>query len=172
VCYVYQNRYITPHEDIENELLYMRLFDFDPVRVKKEICDRKYSPKAPVLSSSPKARRHIAFARRISGTFSRGSGDGPDVSSDDGDRDGIVLVTKETVIPKDSLLRDGLRTGGKLPYIYVDKETDAEVALIDGERIVAVAVSTLAAGVDMRSSQSDVEEWSDAPMTSLEVMEF
>jgi len=140
VCYVYQNRYITPHEDLENERLYMRLFDFDPLRLKKEICDRKYSPDPWVSSTSPKTRRHIMLARRISGSFSRGSGDKPDSNIYDGDRDGIVLVTKETVIPKDAVLRDGLRTGGKLPYMYVDKETDAEVALIDGERIVAVAV--------------------------------
>jgi len=50
------------------------------------------------------------------------------------------MVTAETVIKKNLLLPQGAKTGEKLPYMYVDQETEANVALIDAERIVGVSV--------------------------------
>ncbi len=123
VCYVYQNRYIIPRTDDEDDHTYLRLYDFDPLRVRKEKCDR--ANKTEPISPPPK--------RRSSST--------PTSPPLDGDRHGVHLVTVETVLPGDHLLVGEVRTGRDLPYMYVEKVSTADVALLDGERVVAVEVS-------------------------------
>lgn len=126
VCYVYQNRYITTFDDEVSDTRYFRLYDFDSLRVRKELCDRRNSPG----TATPRKRR-LSLLRRASST-------GAEIF--EGERDGIVMVTAETVITKNLLLPQGAKTGEKLPYMYVDQETEANVALIDAERIVGVSV--------------------------------
>ena len=128
VCYVYQNRYISPQLDEDEEPSRLRLYDFDPLRVRKEICDRTYTdPPSPI--TSPRRR------------LFRNSSTNPHGPALDGERDGIYLVTAETVLPPQNALTSEVRTGGKLPYTYVERSSKADVALIDGERIIGVEVS-------------------------------
>ena len=129
VCYVYQNRYITAFDNEASDTRYFRLYDFDPLRVRKELYDRKNSP----TTATPRKRR-LSLLRRASSTGAE---------SVEGDRDGIVVVTTETVIKRNLLLPQGVKTGEKLPYMYVDQETEANVALIDAERIVGVSVCVI-----------------------------
>jgi hypothetical protein len=127
VCYVYQNRYITPLElDGQNVI---RLYDFDPLRVRQERLSRIHLAGEP--SSSPPAKR-ISLLRRRSAS-----------NPLDGERGGIHLVTAETVLRADDPLMEESRTGRDLPYTYVDLESEASVTLIDGERVVTVEVSGL-----------------------------
>jgi hypothetical protein len=92
VCYVYQNRYITRYG--RN----LRLYDFDPLRVRKEISEGMIG------------------------------------------EDGIVLVAEESTTSGPALV-DPITTGRNLPYTYVEKSSQGtSVALIDGERVVAIQV--------------------------------
>ena len=128
VCYVYQNRYIAPRTD-DDQRSWLRLYDFDPLRVRKEKCDRLNQPE----SDSPPSAKRRSILRRSSSTASS--------HPIDGDRDGITLVTAETVLPALSPLMEEIRTGKHLAYMYVEKPTSAHVALLDGERIGALKVS-------------------------------
>ena len=123
---MYQNRYIIPYCADNRD--YLRLFDFDPLRVRKEKCDRANSNKQPV---SPTDRRRSL--RHLSSTI-------PETYPLDGDIDGINLVTRETVLRGDGPLLGEMRTGSHLPYLFVDKFTSADCALLDADRIVTVQV--------------------------------
>lgn len=128
VCYVYQNRYVTPYARVVGTLemsdsdegeeaeadeiieLSLQVFDFDPRRVRKERLDR---------------------ARRLP----------PGIASRDerleGDVDGINLVLAPTRIePVPCLTDEPIVTGENLPYIMVERETDSTNPLIDGQRIL------------------------------------
>lgn len=107
------------------------MYDFDPLRVRREICDRTHAD-LDTASSSPKAKRRLSLPRRFSGV------EEPKI---DGTRDKTVLVTLPCEIKKNKLLPEGLKTGEKLPYMYAERACRGDVALIDGERIVAVGVS-------------------------------
>ncbi|ORY34688.1 hypothetical protein BCR39DRAFT_462572 [Naematelia encephala] len=107
VCYVYQYRYATIRRQTEGGAAKLRVYDFDPLRVRKEISDRRNAPPPP----------------------------------HDGDRDGIHLVTAETDLRAVRPLCDRIKTGGKMPYMFVEKTTTADVVLVDGERIIGVEVS-------------------------------
>ncbi|EIW71369.1 hypothetical protein TREMEDRAFT_27933 [Tremella mesenterica DSM 1558] len=106
VCYVYGNRFIYPSLHSNRTSYSLTLFDFDPLRTRKEIYDRRNDP-----------------TRRA-----------------DGEEDGIVLVTAETVLEGKSPLTGQVKTGGMLPYTTVSRPTPADVALIDSERIVTIKV--------------------------------
>lgn len=127
MCYVYQNRYIIPRTDAEDHT-FLRLYDFDPLRVRKEKCDRANNTE-PIATPYPK-RRSI-LQRSISSTATYPL---------DGDRHGLTLVTAETVLPGAHPLVGEVRTGRDLPYMFVERATMANVALLDGERVVAVEV--------------------------------
>jgi len=114
VCYVYHNRWINLYttSELRSQL---RLYDFDPLRVRKEQYDRAANP--------------LTRKRSLSRIRSRG------------DEDGVILVMEETVLERELPLLDEVRTGRELPYLMVKRATNADVALIDGERIVEVNVS-------------------------------
>ena len=101
----------------------MQLYDFDPLRVRKEYCDR---------------RNQAAIQSRFRGSLDE------DAHPYDGDRDGIELVTSETVIERCEPLTGAIITGSKLPYMMVTRPNNADVLLIDGERIISVQVSNRA----------------------------
>jgi hypothetical protein len=109
----------------------IRLYDFDPLRVRREKLSRIHTSggSAPDPSSSPPAKRTSLFRKQQ-----------PEAKSVDGVRNGIHLVTDETVLAKDQPLTEETRTGRDLPYTYVQFMSTAEVTLIDGDRIVAVEV--------------------------------
>jgi hypothetical protein len=178
VCYVYQNRYVTTrleYDDEEDEeddeesdlpIGYIRLYDFDPLRVRKEICDRKYDiiplvdPTIPLGPNTPTTAntgstspQRQSYTRRMSNLFRRpasidGDKTGDQATPDNpllqplsGDRNGIVLVTEETHLADELPLMSQIFTGSKLPYLYAERETIADTVLIDGERIIGVLVS-------------------------------
>jgi hypothetical protein len=130
--------------DFDLELQYLRLYDFDPIRLRKEICDRKYG-NLPVGSAEDDITSKSSTASPTGSTTPakrrRGGSSGDEDVKVDGDRDGIVLVTEETVVPSNTLLPQGLRTGSKMPYMYVEKRTSGSNSLIDAERVVIVHVS-------------------------------
>lgn len=134
VCYVYQNRYVIPRTDAEDRT-YLRLYDFDPLRVRKEKCDRANDtePIPPPVKS-----RTRSLLRRASSSLP--------AHPLDCDRHGVHLVTAETVLPGDRPLLGEIRTGKDLPYLYVERECPADTALLDGERVVAVEVSWMELG--------------------------
>lgn len=178
VCYVYQNRYVTTRleyddddedeDDEESDLPmgYIRLYDFDPLRVRKEICDRKYDiiplvdPTIPLDPNTPNTAntgstspQRQSYTRRMSNLFRRpasidGDKTGDQATPDNpllqplsGDRNGIFLVTEETHLADELPLMSQIFTGSKLPYLYAERETIADTVLIDGERIIGVLVS-------------------------------
>lgn len=101
----------------------LRLYDFDPLRVRKEISDRRNAiPKRAIIGSSQPP--------------------GQSLYEDEGeDVDGINLVRSETVLPNRHPLLEEMRTGRELPYMYVERPSEIEVVLIDGERVIAIGVS-------------------------------
>ena len=159
---------------MEREEQYIRLYDFDPLRVRKEACDRKYN-NPPVgfsdssaidpldakmsedetrgspgggqgpsgVEGSTTRSRGPSIGRRLSDLRQRMSFSKPKDTPKktvDGDRDGIVLVTESEYITPNILLPEGMETGRELPYVYVERRTRGDNALIDGERIVIVHV--------------------------------
>ncbi|GFZ49682.1 hypothetical protein JCM24511_07084 [Saitozyma sp. JCM 24511] len=128
VCYVYQNRYVTPLQLPDGRSV-IRLYDFDPLRVRREKLSRIHASgeSVPDPSSSPPAKRTSLFRKQQ-----------PEANPIDGERNGVHLVTDETVLAKDQPLTEETRTGRDLSYTYVEIESEAEVTLIDGDRIVAV----------------------------------
>lgn len=185
VCYVYQNRVIIPWErpdlfDPENEAVVwaefgsdapaMRLFDFDPLRVRKEVKDRTYSlpptklvdpdeeaeqdlfdldfrpHKRPAHGRSDALIRHVLEeVGVIGGRGDRQTRAGDSASrpkSIEGERHGVTLVTSETVLERRIPLAQEVRTGSKFPYMFVEKKSAADVAILDGDRIAVLHVST------------------------------
>lgn len=111
VCYVYQNRFVTPMEVNGRKII--RLYDFDPLRVRKACLARDRAAEAKESGQpSHKPKR----------------------------KDKPRLVTEQTAIGPVCPLQATTKTGADLPYTYVDIRTDAYTALIDSERIVAMEV--------------------------------
>jgi hypothetical protein len=148
VCYVYQDRYVTTRHDIQDHRTHLRLYDFNPLRVRKEITDRRNalpssnkpttrSHDTTTSTSPPPPKRRSLLSRFRSDSSTRPS------NPIEGSRDGIVLITEETVISlgNRSPLINEVRTGGKFPYMFVERvSNETDVALIDAERIVAIQV--------------------------------
>ncbi|KAL7425252.1 hypothetical protein Q5752_000940 [Cryptotrichosporon argae] len=128
VCFVYHHHWVNIRVTRDGDA-FMQLYDFDPLRVRKERHDRRVR------------------AARADDTW-----DGPETLN------GVRLVTDPHTVPAsagatgtapgpgpvpdpdalDTLLAHDTTTGARLPYLLVERRTDADVALIDGERIVAV----------------------------------
>lgn len=121
------------------------LYDFDPLRVRKEQLDRLHklppSPTTTSSSDSPPTKRRTLLPRLRSSSSSTSPTQSRGTLSVDGDIDGVTLVTAETVLPGYIPLMGEIRTGRDFPYMLVKRATTADVALIDGERIVEVGVS-------------------------------
>ena len=110
-------------DDTESEERELWLFDFDPLRVRKEITDRQ-NETAPYKASR---RGERGFLRRL--LFD---------AFEDGSIDGIKLVTQEDHFPPDEQLETEIKVGSKLPYMLTAVPFGAEIPLIDGERIVGL----------------------------------
>ena len=130
VCYVYQNRYIYPMEN-ENGDTSLKIYDFDPLRVRKEKCDRANEIQ-PTSPSPPPQRR----------TFFRPSPKHNPSFPLDGDHHGLILITAETVLSANGSIRGHeTRTGKDLPYMFVERDSEAGIPLLDGERVILAKAS-------------------------------
>lgn len=129
VCYVYQYRFVTIEErPVANGTKvrpFLVLYDFDPMRVRKERLDRIHRLPANVDRSSPEIDRLV-----------------------EGDVDGIDLVLSEKKHEKGLRLENDLTMGSQLPYVRVSRRITAYdpnckyTALIDSERILIFKVSS------------------------------
>lgn len=63
------------------------------------------------------------------------------ISALDGGEDGVTLIVSESIIKRELPLAAEVRTGREFPYTFVEKVGQAEVLLLDDERLVAVYVS-------------------------------
>ncbi|ORX37649.1 hypothetical protein BD324DRAFT_579245 [Kockovaella imperatae] len=119
VCNVFHNRYVQIIRTAQDRL-FMRLYDFDPLRVLKEI--RKRGAAFPHEDQdqdgwSPSGLRSI-------------EDDGVFLEVREGYLDGEVTYGLHDV--------DALTFGSKLPFLYVDRPLRGEIAIMDGERIVTM----------------------------------
>lgn len=97
------------------------LYDFDPMRVRKERFARMHRLPASI-SRDDEAAVNAAV---------------------EGDVDGVDLVLSDTVLPVAGRIQDQVSTGTFLPYIKVSRPLkgtggSSPVALIDSERILVV----------------------------------
>ncbi|KAK4688537.1 DNA cross-link repair 1A protein, partial [Tremellales sp. Uapishka_1] len=138
VCYVYQNRYVAVRTD-DMGTSHLQLYDFDPLRVRKEIVERSNLPQPPKKKSLLKRMTSRDRSDHESGFTSwlrpLQTSTAPSV---EGDHMGVKLVTAETVLSNRRPLKSVVVTGRDLPYLLVEKQTVADVVVIDGERIVAI----------------------------------
>ncbi|WWD20355.1 hypothetical protein CI109_104831 [Kwoniella shandongensis] len=152
VCYVYQDRYIAPQYKDPFDPATLRLYDFNLLRVRKELYDRRdinfeaepSDTEEPTIRDegilSDPLQRLLSATNLLSPSSNKNKTPTPRAPEHkyDGDRDGIVLVTEETVLPKLVPLDQEIRTGRDMPYLYVDKplEDDVDAVVLDGERVV------------------------------------
>ncbi|WVQ78982.1 hypothetical protein IAT38_001074 [Cryptococcus sp. DSM 104549] len=153
VCYVYQDRYVSqiPPPNPRAFSPGIRLFDFDPLRIRQEINDRAQvgwkksdppgSPLAALLfPKPPRPQSESGSAGEYAGV-----------------KDGVHLVVGESTLEKKLPLARAVVTGSELPYMVVDRYFDVEVdaVVIDGERVVAFS-----------------EEEDDEGVSVMQVLEF
>ncbi|OCF35179.1 hypothetical protein I316_03221 [Kwoniella heveanensis BCC8398] len=145
VCYIYQNRYVVPYYDEATQESTVRLYDFDPLRIRRELFDRRQNN---FFAAAP--RSHSSIVRRLIFGLSMPPDD-QRKGKHDGDRDGIHLVTEETVLKSKIPLAQEVRSGREMPFVYVEKTYTDEIdtVVMDGERIV------------LFKSESDVQEVMD-----------
>ncbi|KAK8849728.1 hypothetical protein IAR55_005063 [Kwoniella newhampshirensis] len=158
VCYVYQDRYVTPQWEDTFDPVKLRLYDFNPLRVRKELYERRqdgFVPRAkrpsanasaddgpvdPNSAPSSPIRQLLSAANLFSSSTKTDTPTSPvdPEHKHDGDRDGLVLITEESVLAKKIPLDQEIRTGRDMPFIYVDKRMEGEVdtVVMDGERVV------------------------------------
>lgn len=168
VCYVYQDRYVTStssRRDSDDPRDYnskVRLYDFNPLRVKREISRRSdLSSKgnhisrlsAPDVIQSQSSSTTYTSGRSRTGlrSESMSSSVGPSLvpptpaslvkSPLDGEIDGLTLILSETVLREQLPLSAEIRTGREFPFMFVEKVCQAETFLLDDERLIAVYVS-------------------------------
>jgi hypothetical protein len=142
VCYVYQNRYVTFRNCSDTR--YLQLYDFDPLRVRKELSDRKNS-QSPVTSvalprgapGAPRGSR--SFLERL-----REPAPSTPLKEHEGKgADGVQLVMSDVVHKNRRVFVKTVTTGGALPYLLAERLCTADTVLLDGERIVTLDVSAL-----------------------------
>lgn len=103
----------------------LKLFDFDPLRVRKELSDRRNADPNRQIIVDPQSRTTFGAVQDYEGE----------------DTLGVGLIRAESIL-KDRLPFIGeIRTGRDLPFLYVEKPSEFETVCIDGERIVAIGVS-------------------------------
>ena len=131
---MYQNRFVTIEDKVVDTVIpagdevgpglrvrpHLVMYDFDPLRVRKERLARKHRL-PPSVSRDDEAAINEAVQ---------------------GDVDGIELVLDETTLPAELRLRDSITTGKQLPFIKVSRPLRGggppPVPLIDSERIIIV----------------------------------
>ena len=148
MCYVYQNRYVASDID-ENFQTYWRIYDFDQLRTRKIINERRNADSIKPFT--------IPERRAV---WEPLAGDGPsrwrpgrryeyDAEwPQDGARDGIYLHQKETVIKQEEPLMSEIRTGSEFPYLCTEKNVldfgssaHERSMMLDDQRIILVKVS-------------------------------
>ncbi|WVF68505.1 hypothetical protein IAT40_003272 [Kwoniella sp. CBS 6097] len=131
VCYIYQDRYVVPYFDETEQETTVRLYDFDPLRVRKELLDRKQNN---FMADSPRSQSSVV--RRL--IFGLSMPPDERQGKYDGDRDGIHLVTEETVLKNKTPLTSEIRSGKEMPFVYVEKTYADEIVTVvmDAERLV------------------------------------
>ncbi|WWC92861.1 uncharacterized protein L201_007822 [Kwoniella dendrophila CBS 6074] len=149
VCYVYGSRYVVPYDHEADQSTTIRLYDFDPLRVRQELYSRRndnfiarapQSPRGIVqrlmfgLSTSSITSKH----ENDSTTSSSGGKSNKEQGKHDGDRDGIHLITEETILKKKSPLAVEVKSGRELPFIYSEKKIkkQVETVVLDSERLI------------------------------------
>ncbi|WVW86867.1 hypothetical protein I302_108922 [Kwoniella bestiolae CBS 10118] len=148
VCYVYGSRYVVPYPHSSESSTTVRLYDFDPLRVRQELYSRRNEGFVGTLPTSPRGLVQRLMFGLSTSTPSTPATTGKEPSTKrnsiegyqkyDGDRDGIVLVSEETVLKKKIPLKGEIRTGRELPFIYSEKKyvREIETVVMDGERLV------------------------------------
>ncbi|WWC95413.1 hypothetical protein V866_002276 [Kwoniella sp. B9012] len=160
VCYVYGSRYVVPYPHASESSTTVRLYDFDPMRVRQEIYSRRNEGFVGSLPTSPRGLvQRLMFGLSTSSSAPNTSSTPPTASANekggspskrklldgsqtqkyDGDRDGIVLVSEETVLKKKLPLKYEIKTGRELPFIYSEKRymnREIDTVVMDGERLV------------------------------------
>ncbi|WRT69747.1 uncharacterized protein IL334_006738 [Kwoniella shivajii] len=140
VCYVYGSRYVVPYHHEAESSTTIRLYDFDPLRVRQELYSRRDSNFTASAPQSPRGIVHrLMFGLSTSTSPPTSSATTPNEDIKfDGDKDGIYLITEETVLKKKSPLDQEVRSGKDLPFIYAEKKLrkEVETVVMDGERLV------------------------------------
>lgn len=128
----------------EREDLRWRIYDFDPLRVRKLQLERARLTEG----SSDSPTSSIASASRLKRP--RASSDSASaVPSRDSEVDGIYLFQEETVLPAREPLLSEIRTGSEFPYMCSEKDAFADfgyrgnssIMLLDESRLVLILVS-------------------------------
>ncbi|WWC73627.1 uncharacterized protein I206_107599 [Kwoniella pini CBS 10737] len=142
VCYVYGSRYVSPYPHESDMSTSIRLYDFDPLRVRKELYSRKNSGFVGVEPQSPRGIvKRLMFGLSTSTTPLSSPGKSTTNKEEtkyDGDKDGIHLITEETILKKKSPLKYEIKTGKELPFIFSENKVDGlvETVVLDGERLI------------------------------------
>jgi len=142
VCYVYQNRYVSFRNDEQSRFL--QLYDFDPLRVRKELSDRK-NAQPPTTSVSPppsKMRRDSrSLLERLRQNFASIGPEPVGMEHEGRGTDGVQLVMSEVTHRNRKVFVGTIKCGSALPYLLTERPSSADTVLLDGERIVTLDVS-------------------------------
>nr|XP_018260252.1 uncharacterized protein I303_07169 [Kwoniella dejecticola CBS 10117]OBR82410.1 hypothetical protein I303_07169 [Kwoniella dejecticola CBS 10117] len=140
VCYVYGSRYVSPYPHEFDTSTSIRLYDFDPLRVRRELYMRK---NIGFVGHEPQSPRGIV--KRLMFGLSTSSSNSPkspgclvEDTKYDGEKDGITLITEETVLKKKSPLLSEIRTGRELPFMFSEKKVEGlvQTVVLDSERLI------------------------------------
>ncbi|WVR08002.1 hypothetical protein IAU60_005046 [Kwoniella sp. DSM 27419] len=146
VCYVYHNRYVVPYYDERELATTIRLYDFDPLRVRQEMKRRRHDKFVPIYDSLPgmdRWRRMIfglstatnRYDQGAKGDDEPGKWDGTDMLAG---KYPLNLVSEQSILKNRSPLAQEVRSGSDMPFIYTESLSGKEVdtVVMDGERLV------------------------------------
>ena len=138
VCNVYHNRYVQIYTSASNRK-FMRMFDFDPLRVLKEIRKRGLEYPAHKEDTTNELPREASMPGSYGASSSIDDVWDANPQESASEVDGISLQLSDTVYADDTPgLGQGIVCGAGLPYMYVDKPLRGDTVLLDGQRLVTM----------------------------------